>query len=274
MIFELVVLGIFGLIIGSFLNVLILRLNTGRSNSGRSGCMSCGAQLKWKELVPVFSFAVQNGRCNSCGCSISNQYWMVEIATSVLFILVGMQGFGVFATIISLVVMSLLVVIAAYDLRHTIIPNKIVYTFLSVGLIANIPLIGTFQISDLVTHFFFVIIGGVIVAFPLFVLWLISSGRWMGFGDVKLTLGFGFFLGAYDGLMAILLGFILGAIIGLVLLYIPKVIKYFSLRPVATRFTMSSEVPFAPFLILGFFLVLFFNVDIFVLTQLFYDQFI
>ncbi|QSH39324.1 prepilin peptidase [Candidatus Kaiserbacteria bacterium] len=270
MTFELLILAVLGVIVGSFLNVFILRLNTGRSNSGRSGCMSCGAQLTWKELIPLFSYAAQSGRCRSCGSSISHQYWMVELSTAVLFVLVGIQHVGLFEGATLLFVVSLLVIIAAYDFRHTIIPNKIVYIFLAVTFATNIPLWGTFGFSELATHFFFVLVSGAIVAFPLFILWAVSSGRWMGFGDVKLVIGFGFALGAYQGLMAVLLGFIVGAVIGLLLLSIPKVMKYTPLRPLATRFTMSSEVPFAPFLIAGFFLVLFFNIDVFMLTELFY----
>ncbi|MBF05198.1 hypothetical protein CL644_00595 [bacterium] len=274
MTFELLILAMLGVIVGSFLNVLILRLNTGRSNSGRSGCMNCGIQLTWKELIPLFSFAAQSGRCRLCGSAISHQYWLVELSTAILFVLVGMQNLDLFETVTLLFIVSVLVIMAVYDFRHTIIPNKIVYIFLAVTFATQFPLLGTFGFSELVLNLFFVVASGVIVTSPLFVLWAISGGRWMGFGDVKLVIGFGFSLGAYYGLMAVLLGFMIGAVIGLLLLAIPKVIKYTPLRPFATRFTMSSEVPFAPFLIAGFFLVLFFNIDVFVLTELFYDSII
>lgn len=262
MTFEIIAVAVFGLIIGSFLNVFIFRLNTGRSTSGRSGCMSCGAQLTWSELVPIFSFVALLGRCKSCGSSISSQYWIVEGATAILFVLVWMQGFMLAHTVFALLLMSLLIVIAVYDLKHTIIPNKVVYTFLVIALAANIPAPGTFSVSELPLHFLLVVVSGVITAAPLFILWLVSRGRWMGFGDVKLTVGFGFILGAYSGLMAVMLGFILGAVIGVFLLYAPKVIKRMSLSPTSSRFTMSSEVPFAPFLILGFLLVFLFDVDL------------
>src|SRR5680860_1900327 len=68
-----------GLIVGSFLNVVILRHNTGASLGGRSGCFSCGHNLTWYELVPVVSFLALRGRCNHCGCKISRQYPLVEI---------------------------------------------------------------------------------------------------------------------------------------------------------------------------------------------------
>ena len=126
MTFPVITFALFGLIIGSFLNVIILRLHTGQSSSGRSGCMSCGAQLSWTELVPVFSFFALRGRCKTCGSSISHQYWIVEVLTAVLFALIASQNFGLLISAFYVVVASLLVVIGAYDLRHTIIPNKLV----------------------------------------------------------------------------------------------------------------------------------------------------
>lgn len=266
MIFELVVIGALGLIIGSFLNVYILRLHTGRSTAGRSGCMSCGEKLSWSELVPVLSFFYLGGRCKTCGSSISHQYWMIEVTTAVLFVLVWAQGYAVLPAVFALAFMLLLTVIAVYDLKHTIIPNKVVYTFIVLAFLANIPIFGTAEFMDIVSTLTLVAVSGVLVATPLLLLWLVSKGAWMGFGDVKLSLGFGLVLGVYDGLTAVMLGFILGAIIGLFLLYGPrliqKVMKDSSLSYVASRFTMSSEVPFAPFLILGFILVFLLDVDI------------
>ncbi|PCI89947.1 hypothetical protein COB18_02380 [Candidatus Kaiserbacteria bacterium] len=262
MLFEFIIVGIFGLIIGSFLNVLILRLHTGRSTAGRSGCMSCGAQLGSAELVPVISFFLLRGRCKSCGSKISNQYWLVEIITSILFVLVWVQGFSLFATAMSLVIISLLMIIAVYDMRHTIIPNSIVYLLIAVSLITALPLWGTFVVQELPLHFIMVLIGGAMVALPIFTLWLVSGGRWMGFGDVKLTFAFGLILGAQRGFMAVMLGFIVGACVGVLLMYLPKVIKRLSLSPASSRFTMSSEIPFAPFLIAGFLLVFLLDIDI------------
>lgn len=259
---ELIIVALSGLIVGSFLNVVILRLNTGRSTAGRSGCMSCTQTLSWKELVPVLSFVMLRGRCKVCGSSISHQYWMVESATAILFVLVWLEHFSLFHSVFALALMSLLVVIAVYDFKHTIIPNKVVYPFLLLSFIANIPVPGSFALAELPLHFALVFVSGVLVALPLFILWLVSRGQWMGFGDVKLTLGFGFILGVYGGLMAVMLGFILGAVIGVILLAAPQLIKRLSLSTARRHFTMNSEVPFAPFLIAGFLLVFFFNVDL------------
>jgi len=266
MLFEFFVIGILGLIIGSFLNVYILRLHTGRSTAGRSGCMSCGAKLSWSELIPVVSFFSLGGRCKACGSTISHQYWIVELTTAAMFVLVWAQGYMLLPAVFAMVLMAMLIVIAVYDLKHTIIPNKVVYAFIVLAFLTNIPILGTTGFLDMAGTLIVAVVSGALVATPLFLLWLVSKGAWMGFGDVKLSLGFGLVLGIYEGLTAIMLGFILGAVIGLVLLYGPrlmkKVMKDSSLSYAASRFTMSSEVPFAPFLILGFILVFLFDVDV------------
>jgi len=267
---EAITFATLGLIVGSFLNVCILRLNTGRSNSGRSGCMSCGAQLVWYELIPVFSFLGLRGRCRTCGSRISHQYWLVESVTSLLFLLVWMQHFSIVMSACALVIVSLLVVIAAYDIKHTIIPNTLVYALFLTALVAHIYFSSSLPLIDLVLYVALVMVSGLIVALPLGALWFFSKGRWMGFGDVKLAMGFGLILGTYKGLMAVMLGFIVGAIVSVFLMYAPKVMKRLSLSRRGTRFTMNSEIPFAPFLIVGFFLVFLFNVDVIALSEIIY----
>ena len=264
---PLIVIGLLGAIVGSFLNVLILRLHTGRSATGRSGCMSCKEQLSWRELIPMVSFIFLRGRCTHCGSAISHQYWIVEVTTALLFMLVWMEGFSLVPTLAALVLTSLLVVIAAYDVRHTIIPNEVVYVFIALAFLTNLPLPGTFAAAELPLHFLFALVSGLLVAAPLLLLWLISRGQWMGLGDVKLAVGFGFILGTFGGLMAIMWGFILGALVGVVLLYAPLVIKRVSLSGSARTLTMKSEIPFAPFLIVGFFLVLLFDLNLFALID-------
>ncbi len=259
---------IFGLLVGSYLNVYILRLHTGKSTTGRSGCMSCGSQLTWKELVPVVSYFALRGRCRRCGSAISKQYWMVELTTALLFVLVWVQGLTIITTLIALAMVSVLVIIAVYDIRHTIIPNQVVYIFLILAVLAYGTSTGFIMPQSLWSyHLLTIIYSALGTASPLFVLWFISKGAWMGFGDVKLTLGFGAALGLYQGVMAIMLGFVLGAIVGVTIMYAPKVINSLHLRGDAKHITMKSEVPFAPFLITGFLLVFLFNFDLVVLFE-------
>src|ERR1700722_1829653 len=129
MILYLFSLFVLGAIIGSFLNVVILRFGTGKSfASGRSKCFSCSHTLFWHDLIPMMSFLLLGGKCRYCGSKISRQYVFVEFITALLFTLAGYLA-GVPMTLIgsilfslSLVIISFYVVIAFYDMRHKIIP--------------------------------------------------------------------------------------------------------------------------------------------------------
>lgn len=243
---------IFGLIIGSFLNVVILRYNTGRSLGGRSACFSCGVKLRWAELLPVISFLGLRGRCRSCRSPISWQYPLVELATGCLFTLLYLAvPLGSWWLLGLLFVASAcLVVITVYDFYHQIIPDLFVFTLIVTGLVYPLILPGSFVINLLWSLW-----GGFFMALPLFLLWLVSSGRWMGFGDIKLALGLGFFLGLSGGLSALLLAFFLGAGVGVLLIAWSK-------RRHKRAYTLKSEIPFAPFLILAFWLEFFLHLNI------------
>lgn len=257
---------IFGTIVGSFLNVLILRYNTGVSIiKGRSFCFSCGKKLGPMELIPVLSFIMQGGKCAGCQAKISWQYPVVEIITGLLFLAVFQKYFGLMGLIfdwpyilISLIVMAILLCITVYDLRHKIIPDGLMITF---SVLAILKIVADFFFLPLLPmemkeHIIWYLIAGPALAFPFFLIWLFSKGRWMGLGDPKLMLGIGWFLGPVMGLSAIILAFWLGAGFGLLLLLLSK-FKWHGLK-----IHGKTEVPFAPFLVLGFLLVYFFNIDI------------
>ncbi|MFA6476549.1 MAG: prepilin peptidase [Candidatus Paceibacterota bacterium] len=238
-----------GLIIGSFLNVVIYRYNTGRTLSGRSGCLSCGKKLHWYELFPVLSFVIQGGRCRGCRSRVSWQYPLVELITGLLFFVVFLRvGFSPILLPLYLTMSCLLVVITVYDLRHKIIPDGFVFTFIFLGLI-KVLVSGDILLG---------IIGGVSTSLPLFFLWAISRGKWLGFGDVKLALGVGLILGWPLGLSALILSFWIGAVVGLFLIAWGKT----QLWRKGKSYTMRSEIPFAPFIILGFWLVFLSSINV------------
>src|SRR3989338_1530496 len=253
---------ILGAIVGSFLNVVILRYNTGVSFfSGRSFCPSCGKKLSWYELVPVVSFFALRRKCAGCDSKISWQYPLVEITTGLLFLLAifNLQFliFNIETAMITLyywIIWSILIVISVYDLRHKIIPDLLVFLFAGLSLV--FLLLSTwktrFQMWD--------ILAGPLFALPFAALWFFSQGRWMGLGDAKLALGIGWFLGLIKCGSAIILGFWMGAIVGLALIGISKL-------SIAKRFRsnygLKSEIPFGPFLILGTIIAFFFNINIF-----------
>ncbi len=250
-----VIIFLFGLLIGSFLNVVILRMNTGRSVVvGRSKCARCNHTLAWYELVPVFSFLGLRGKCRTCEQSISFQYPLVELVTGITFVIayshfVVAGGFTIQAIItyiFALIVASLLIVIMVYDLRHKIIPDTVVYPFilLAIGSIFyQAYFVSTFSV-------WYALLGGALVALPFFLLWFFSKGKLMGFGDVKLALGIGWLVGLASGYGVILLSFWIGGIIGLFLLALTR------------RYGMKSQIPFGPFLIVALCIVVLWGVTI------------
>lgn len=237
---------VLGLIIGSFLNVVILRFGTNKSLGGRSSCMSCQNQLCWYELIPLFSFLALRGRCMHCKTKISAQYPLVEFVTGVIFALLFLkfQNFlfvnpSVFATdyLYYAIAFSILTVIAVYDLKHKIIPDTLsiflgVLTFVGLFLFNNYSF---FPHIPTILQF----LSGVFIAFPFFFLWLVSRGAWMGLGDAKLALSIGWLLGNAAALSALVFAFWSGAIVGLYLIIFAK------------SHGMKSEIPFAPYLVLG-----------------------
>ncbi len=246
---------IVGLIVGSFLNVVILRYNTGKSLNGRSMCLSCKRQLKWEELIPVISFIWQGGRCKGCSSKISFQYVVVEIITAVVFVLIALQavnifeGYYPFASLRFFIwnagIASLLLVIAFYDLRHKIIPNELVYSFMILAVATPFIVDASLAGREMVWALHGVYSGGIL--FGLFwLLWHFSKGRLMGFGDAKLVFGIGLWLGIKVSLLALLVAFVSGAVVGLSLIVIGP-----SLPTRLKSFSMKSEIPFAPFLVLG-----------------------
>ncbi len=230
---------ILGTIIGSFLNVIILRWNTGASIAvDRSRCFSCGKTLTWYELVPLFSFLVQGGKCRGCGSRISWQYPLVECVTGLLFALTAwlfppLTALAMATDALYFAAWSVLVIITVYDLRHKIIPDTFSYLFALIGLAVLVLHVASGGTLD-----WWNVAAGPLLALPLFLLWLVSGGRWMGLGDPKLVLGIGWLLGLDGGGAALVLAFWIGAIVGIGLI-------------IARRVGLKSEIPFAPFLIAG-----------------------
>lgn len=224
------VIFLFGLAIGSFLNCLIHRLQTGESFFiGRSYCPHCKHQLNWFDLMPVLSFFILQGRCRYCQKKISWQYPLVEIATGLLFLLI----FNFQLPIFNFIIAPLLIIIFVYDLKHYIIPDKIIYPAVVIAAIFNF----TNWLSALGAAVFFLAIV------------LVSRGKWMGVGDIKLGFLMGLVLGFPNILVALFLAFMMGAIIGIGLI-------------VASKKTLKSEVPFGPFLVSATFIALFYGQQI------------
>ncbi len=266
---------ILGAIIGSFINVVSLRYNTGTSPFvGRSQCPTCNVTLKWYELVPIFSFFYLRGKCSNCNAPISRQYPLIEFASGLIFVFAAMRQFYYFpmwsgfphALLISVLffvyyafIFSLLLVIVVYDARHTIIPNAMVYTFivLSVG-----KLLVFFYLKNfiLVPLDYFDLFAPILLCVPFVVLWYISKGRWIGFGDAKLIFGIGALLGFVPALSVAILAFWVGAACGIFLIVRNKFWKKNEIQN--QNVTLQSAVPFAPFLIFSTLIIFFTHIDV------------
>jgi leader peptidase (prepilin peptidase)/N-methyltransferase len=266
---------LFGIIFGSFLNVVIFRLNTGKNLGGRSRCMHCNSQLRWFELVPLASFFFGGGRCLRCKSKLSLQYPFVELISGILFVLLAYKHIFFTGTessiaflplVVEWLIWGVLLVVLVYDLKHMIIPNPLVLMFIGLSLI-RISLASYTDLSferELLSGIF----GAVALAGFIFLLWFISKGRWIGLGDAKLVVGIGLYLGLAQGVSALAFAFWVGATVALLLMSVKKVVQITRLREWGKSLTMKSEIPFAPFLITGMFIAEWFQSDIFHLTSL------
>jgi leader peptidase (prepilin peptidase)/N-methyltransferase len=240
-----------GAIVGSFLNALLYRFNTGRSIAkGRSRCMNCAHELGARDLVPIFSYLLLGGRCRYCGTKISVQYPLVEAAAAVLSLFIYLEHPTILGYAFWFVVWMILLFIVVYDLRHTVIPWSASILLALLALLSLFVSLDTMPVI-LFTPNLWSLAAGPLLALPLFLLSLVSRGRWMGWGDAPLELSLGWLLGLSLGGTAMMLAFWIGAGVGIVLIIFKK------------GLTMKSELPFAPFLVLGALISHFFHVDFF-----------
>lgn len=201
-----------GLCIGSFVNVLLVRLGKkGGIFLGRSECPHCSAVLKWYDLIPVLSFILLKGRCRNCKKKISKIYPLVEIATACLslftvFKIGALSWFFLFNGLI----ISLFFVLVLFDILYRTLPNKIVLLLL-LAVLAKDFIFGWSNIKNLL---FTALILGAFFA----IMYLASRGRWLGFGDVKLVFIIGLLFGYPFGYLAITAAVWLAALIGIALM--------------------------------------------------------
>lgn len=248
-----------GSIVGSFLNVVIYRYNTGRSYlRGRSVCFSCSRRLTGWDLIPIVSYLCLRGRCRTCLAKISPQYPLIEAGTGLLFTLAYWRfaSAGWLAVGLVCLLFGLMVIIVVYDWRHKIIPDGPVYLLMLVGFLsAWFNLLAPVWLMD----WWLSLVGGLSASLFFYLIWFISGGRWLGFGDVKLAGAIGLLLGPLGALSALALAFWGGAIVGVSLIAYGRCLALAGSR----RYSLKSELPFAPFLIGGTILILLTGLSLF-----------
>ncbi len=228
----LTVAAVLGLASGSFLNVLIIRTHQETSPwRGRSKCMSCGQKLAWYEMVPLFSFAWLRGKCRRCQKNLSWQYPLVEAGTAVLFALVAWRfGFN-WWTVWGGVIVSIMMAMAVYDARWSLLPDSFSIALAVVG--------GGFAIATRVP---LVDLGlGLVAGLGFFgAQYLLSRGRWLGSGDVLLGGALGLLLGWRMLGLSLLLAYLVGAVVASILL-------------LTRRQKAQGAMAFGPYLVAGAF---------------------
>jgi len=256
------ILAVLGLCLGSFVNALVWRLREQGSaksamarerlsiTKGRSMCVRCGHELAWYDLIPVVSWLWLRGRCRYCHQPISWQYPLVELAAAAVFVLsyllwpVSLQDHGNLTLFVTWLICSVgLLALAVYDLRWMILPNRIIYSTLTIAVIGQlIYLIGY---SPHKGSF----IGGWLAALAIasgffWLLFMASNGRWIGFGDVRLGLITGTLLQTPGrAVLMIFFASVLGSLVSLPLI-------------AAGKKSITGKLPFGPFLITATFICL------------------
>ncbi|OGH23665.1 MAG: hypothetical protein A2629_03150 [Candidatus Levybacteria bacterium RIFCSPHIGHO2_01_FULL_41_15] len=259
---------IIGICVGSFLNVLIDRIPQGQSPlKGRSYCDHCRKSLAWYDMVPLFSSVFLKGKCRYCKLSISSYYPLVELVTGLMFVLtflylsnqqlatsnqfnnIIIEQFNNLAInyIYYLFILSSFIVIFFTDLKYGIIPDKILYPAVLIFTIYHLPFTIYSPILNHQPSIINNIFSGMGAFLFFFLLYFITHGKGMGFGDVKLSFLLGLFLGFPKIIIALYTAFLTGAIIGSILIIWGK------------KKLRGTTIPFGPFLILGAALSLFFG---------------
>lgn len=217
-----------GLIMGSFLNVVIYRLPRGESVVWPgSHCPNCGQNLKARDLIPVLSYIWQRGECRYCGARISLRYPLVELITAATFLLTYLQWSISWQGLAGIILTVLLIPAAFIDIDHGIIPDRLSITGIIIGLL----------LSPFTTGFTSSLSGALLFGGIFFLAALISRGG-LGGGDIKLAAAIGAFTGWQGALLAFILSSLLGGIWGFILLLSKK----------ANR---KTAIKFGPFLALG-----------------------
>lgn len=222
-IFYLGVVFLYGIIIGSFLNVCILRIPQKESIvTVGSHCMKCNEKIKWYDLIPLFSYLFLQGKCRNCKAHISAQYPIIEGLNGVLYVaLFAINGFSL-ETAIYCLLTSALIVLSVIDYRTMIIPPSINITIL---------ILGCLHIAIDYDNWMDYVIGFFAVSLFLALCFAITKGRGIGGGDVKLMAAAGLCVGWENIVFGLVIGCIIGSIIQIVIMIVKKEGRKFAFGP-------------------------------------------
>jgi prepilin signal peptidase PulO-like enzyme (type II secretory pathway) len=254
MLLTILIFFILGLIIGSFLNVVVYRLNLAESILGRSYCPHCKGKIRWYDNIPLLSFIVLKFQCRNCKKKISWQYPLVEFFTGIAFAAVGANYFNAadaaawMMTLYYLGIISFLIAIFIYDFLYLEIPGLVLWPAVTWTIAFNLFFDlnrASFGNDALSSSLFSGVLAGFVAFAFFFLLSALSKEKWMGMGDAYLAILLGLILGWPAILLGLFLAFAIGASVGITLV-------------ILGRKKIKSQLPFAPFLVFGTILALFF----------------
>ncbi len=210
MILLYIIVFVYGIVIGSFVNVLICRLPEHENiATERSHCMSCGHKLRWYDLVPLFSWLFLRGKCRYCGARISAQYPIVEAVNGIGYVLILFANGISLSSILYMLCFSILTAIAVIDWRTYEIPVGLNIAILALGVAGTIA-----DYRNVWYH----LIGMVTVSGFLLLLYIVTRGRGIGGGDIKLMGAAGLLLGWKHIIFALVIGCVVGSVIHIILM--------------------------------------------------------
>ena len=217
-----IIIFLYGIVIGSFLNVCIYRIPQKESIMPRSHCMNCGGTLHWYDMFPVFSYIILRGRCRNCGAKISKQYPLIEALDGILYVIIFMANGINISSVLYCLMTSVLIVLTMIDERTFEIPLCLNVALAVIGVLMCMT-----DSENIVSH----LIGAVSVSLVLFVLWFLSSGRAIGGGDVKLMAAAGLILGWKLTVTAFILACVLGSVLHLIRMKISRAEHMLAMGP-------------------------------------------
>jgi leader peptidase (prepilin peptidase)/N-methyltransferase len=237
--FMTIIFFVFGLIIGSFLNVCICRIPLHKSIiNPPSSCGSCGHRLKYYDMLPVINYVINGGKCRYCGEKYSIQYPLIELFNGLLYGAIVLKYSISTIAVLYCILGSILIIVSAIDLKHKIIPDCLNITIAAIGIML---VLNDYSIlSDRLL--------GALIGFVLFFIIALTTDA-MGGGDTKLIAGLGLIFGLKGVLFIVFYSFVIGAVISVVLLF-------------AKIKSRKDEIPFGPFISVATLLYIFYGVEI------------
>lgn len=242
---------VLGLIVGSFLNVVIYRIHAEEDGivDGRSRCRSCKKDLLWQDNIPLFSYLFLKGKCRFCKAPISSQYPAVEFSGMILALIASAGALSTYSSqyflagvvgVLTFFVFACMLVVFVYDYKYMEVPmNVIVWgSIFAVVLLLVKDFYTSEAFSFFASHLFLHGIAGGLCFLFFFTLSYVSKEQWMGYGDGFIALVIGLLLGPLSAFVGILIAVLSGATIGILL-------------TLSSQKTMKSAIPFGPFLVFG-----------------------